>query len=103
MNLFDGIDATSLTERFDMLLQRGGLRVERIVSTGQATPDGQWYDQPQDEWVIVIEGSASLLIEGEPEMELRRGDHVLLPARCRHRVTRTDPDQPTVWLAVHFG
>jgi len=26
---------------------------------------------------------------------------VVIPARCRHRVEWTDPDQETVWLALH--
>ena len=70
---------------------------------GQASPPGFWYDQPQDEWVIVLRGAAGLLVEGEPEQRLGPGDFVFLPARKRHRVTWTGPDEPTVWLAVHFG
>lgn len=100
MNLFDEIDPRAATERFDALLERPGLRIERIVSSGQATSPGEWCDQAEDEWVIVIEGSAVLTIEGRGEFMMARGDHVHLPARCRHRVERTEA--PTIWIAVHF-
>ena len=90
-------------ERFDELLCGGGFRLERIVSTGQATPAGQWYDQDHAEWVLVLRGSAELQFEGEAEaVQLGPGDYVLIPAHCRHRVQWTDPCDPTVWLAVHF-
>lgn len=89
-------------ERIDTLLARPGVRIERIVSTGQASAPGFWYDQPQDEWVCVIAGSASVLIEGEgtPRV-LKPGDWLELPAHKKHRVEWTDAAQPTVWLAVH--
>lgn len=90
-------------EIFDLLVERPGLRIERIVSTGQTTPEGQWYDQEADEWVLVIAGAARLRIEGEgTDRELGEGDWILLPARCRHRVTWTRSEPPTVWLAIHF-
>lgn len=95
-------DATS-GEVFETLLDRGGVRIERIVSHGQSTPAGQWYDQEWDEWVLLLAGRAGILIEGEPaSRELGQGDHLLLPAHCRHRVEWTTPDGPTVWLAVHW-
>lgn len=103
MNLFAGIDPAANAERFDELLARPGLKIERIVSTGQVTPPGEWYDQPQDEWVAVVAGAAILLIEGGSETRLAAGDHILLPAHVRHRVVWTDPAQPTIWLAVHFA
>ena len=90
-------------ERFDDLLARPGLRIERIVSTGQATPAGEWLDQAWDEWVLLIEGSARLEIAEKPERRLERGDHLLIPAGTRHRVAWTDPDRPTIWLAIHIG
>ena len=90
-------------ERFDELLRGDGFRLERILSTGQASPAGQWYDQDQAEWVLVLRGSAQLQFEGEAEsVELGPGDYVLIPPHCRHRVQWTDPRYPTVWLALHF-
>lgn len=78
-------------------------RNQRIVSTGQVTLEGRWYDQDAHEWVMVVEGAARLRIEGESEeRELGEGDWILLPAHCRHRVTWTRASPPTIWLAVHF-
>jgi cupin 2 domain-containing protein len=103
-NLFDGLSKRLPEEELSALLDEPGLRLERIVSTGQATPSGAWYDQPQPEWVMLLTGSAGLLIAGEPEpRRLGPGDWMLIPARVRHRVEWTDPDQPTVWLTLHYG
>jgi cupin 2 domain-containing protein len=90
-------------EIVDSLVERPGLRVERIMSTGQTTPEGQWYDQETDEWVLLVAGAARLRIEGEgTDRKLGEGDWILLPAHCRHRVTWTQAEPPTVWLAIHF-
>jgi len=90
-------------EVFDTLLRGGKFRLQRIVSNGQAMPPGQWLDQDDDEWVVVVAGSAVLSVEGmEHTHALTPGDWLLLPAHCRHRVEWTDPDRPTVWLALHW-
>lgn len=78
----------------------GNVRVERVISHGHATPDGQWYDQEQDEWVAVITGEAVIGYDGGGETRLGAGDHVLIPKHVRHRVLRTS--SPCVWLTV-FG
>lgn len=103
-NLRQGLPQQRLADEIvDVLAARGAVRVERIVSTGQATPAGTWYDQGTDEWVLVASGAARLRIEGEDaDRELGEGDWLVLPAHCRHRVTYTQADPPTVWLAVHF-
>nr|WP_310618247.1 cupin domain-containing protein [Pantoea cypripedii] len=90
-------------ETFEQLLQRPNLRIERIVSTGQASPPDFWYCQTQGEWVLIVQGEAGLQLEGEAERRLRPGDFVDIPAGCRHRVNWTAADQPTVWLAIHYG
>ncbi len=102
-NLLVNIPARSGEELFETILETSGARIERIISYGQSTPEGEWYDQEDDEWVLLISGSADLLIEGESEPRcLCAGDYLLLPARCRHRVLRTDTEEKTVWLAVHI-
>ena len=101
-NLLADIPSRLDDERVTDLLSRPGVRIERIVSTGHASPPGFWYDQPQDEWVLLIAGSAGVLIEGEAATRiLRAGDWLELPAHVRHRVEWTEADKPTVWLAVH--
>ena len=78
-----------------------GMRLERIVSHGQASPEGFWYDQTEAEWVTVLTGRTRIrLAEQASSITLGPGDTLYLPAHCRHRVEWTDPDQPTVWLAV---
>ncbi len=86
-----------------ILAEAPGARVERIVSMGQASPAGFWYDQDRTEWVILLQGAAGLLIEGEErERSLSPGDYVEIPPGVRHRVEWTLADRPTVWLAVHW-
>jgi cupin 2 domain-containing protein len=103
INLFDDLPRHADTELFTELLSREGVRIERIVSTGQSTPADQPYHQEHDEWVLLVIGSAGLWIEGEGERDLGPGDHVLIPAGRPHRVTWTAQGGPTVWLAVHFA
>ena len=86
-----------------MLAEGGGIRIERIVSAGQATPADVPIRQDQNEWVIVLQGEAGLRIEDSAEAVLKAGDHILIERGKRHWVTYTAKDKPTVWLAVHFG
>lgn len=102
-NIFADLPAGAEEEHFSDLLKRPGVRIERIVSTGQASPPGFWYDQGWDEWVIVLAGSAGVVVEGQPELSLLPGDSMFLRAHTRHRVAWTDSEKPTVWLAVHIG
>jgi len=100
-NLLASLPSARDAEVSQVLLAGKGVRFERIVSLGQASPEGFWYDQEEAELVIVLSGRARLTIAGESEDRvLGLGDAVLLPIRCRHRVAWTDPDHPTVWLAL---
>lgn len=92
--------APEAAERFEDLLIRPGVRIERIVSSGQSTPPGEWMDQAWDEWVMLASGRAELTLEGDGPLTLSPGDHLLIPAHRRHRVDFTET--PTVWLAVHL-
>ncbi|MGF6772790.1 cupin 2 domain-containing protein [Paraburkholderia sp. GAS199] len=110
-NLFDLGAATGAGEYVETLLQRdgadgvggaGGISVERIVSTGQASPPGFWYDDPRAEWVVLLSGAAALEFEGAAELHrMQPGDHVLIEAHRRHRVAWTSDTAPSVWLAVY--
>ena len=101
-NLFADLPSSLPDELVQILAVASGVRIERIVSHGHASPPGFWYDQPQHEWVMVVTGAARLRFEDGP-VEMRPGDHVTIPAHARHRVEWTTPDGPTVWLAVHYG
>jgi len=103
-NLFAGLPTLpAATEELVTLLEKPGLRIERIVSTGQVSPEGFWYDQLQDEWVVLLSGAAGLRFENETEIrKLKPGDWLHIPAHTKHRVEWTDANAPSVWLAVHF-
>ena len=101
-NIFADMPDSRKDELIEAILEAPGLRIERIVSHGQSSPDGFWYDQEDNEWVIVLRGNAGLRFEGrEDVLALKPGDHIRIDRRRRHRVEWTDPDQETVWLAVH--
>lgn len=102
-NLLNPFETPPTEEVFEELFRGGAFRVERIVSTGQATREGQWYDQQHTEWVVLLSGSAVLRFEGETEgRTLVPGDAVNIPAFCRHRVDATAVGQESVWLAIHY-
>jgi cupin 2 domain-containing protein len=102
VNLLNDLPAHADKEIFTELLSRQGLRIERIVSTGQCTPLDKPYRQAHDEWILLLAGSAGLRIEGEDERSLRPGDHLLIAANRSHWVTWTAKDEPTIWLAIHL-
>ena len=102
-NLFSNIPDKLPEELLETLLESKGVRVERIVSRGHATSDGEWYDQSWDEWVVLLSGSAVLSFSGREDILLKPGDYLLLPAGLKHRVSWTEPDVGSVWLAIHFN
>lgn len=100
-NLFASIPAKLPEEMTQTLMDHGCARIERIVSRGQSSPDGFWYDQQEYEWVVLLAGSAGLEIEGEQDIHiLKPGDFIYLPAHLRHRIAWSDPDTETIWLAI---
>lgn len=102
-NLYRKIPADTKEEIFEPLLQTRHFRLERIVSKGQATPPGEWYDQAMEEWVVLLKGSAGLLFEGRAEIKVMEpGDFLHIPSHQRHRVEWTDPKEETIWLALHY-
>jgi len=103
-NVFLNMPNDNQSEIFETIADLKNVRIERIISSGQATPAGQWYDQAQDEWVILLAGSAEISLEEQQEtFKLVAGDYLLIPSHCRHRVECTDQTQQTTWLAVHVG
>ena len=103
-NLFREVPSHLPHELFTTLAESNPVRIERIVSHGHSTAEGEWYDQTQHEWVCVLEGEAWLRFEDEHEpTSMRRGDWINIEAHRRHRVEWTTPAEPTVWLAIHYG
>ena len=103
-NLFRNLPNAEETEAIQILMEEKGVSIERIVSKGERSPEGFWYDQERSEWVLVLRGRGRLLFEeGGEEIEMGPGDWVEIPAHCRHRVEWTAPGEETLWLAVHYS
>jgi cupin 2 domain-containing protein len=103
-NLFADLPISLPEELVEVLAQNPHVRIERLVSTGHASPPGFWYHQDKSEWVVILKGEAELLFEGDSEpIFMQPGDYVNIPAYRKHRVRWTTPAEPTVWLAVFFS
>jgi len=102
MNLFDDVPHHLPEEQLTTLLETPGIRIERIVSHGQTSQEGFWYDQERPEFVVLLTGRARVAFE-DREVELVPGSYLHIPAHRRHRVAWTDPSQPCVWLAIHHA
>jgi len=102
-SLLEGIPTELSEERFDTICATGNVKIERIVSRGHASPEGFWYDQDQNEFVLVVRGSAGLKLENENDIVvLKAGDYFNIGAHVKHRVAWTDSKCETIWLAVHY-
>lgn len=101
-NIFENIPEQLKQECFDTLVRNEHVTIERIVSKGHTSPESGWYEQKRNEWVIVLQGAATIMFENGDQTMLQAGDHLNIPALCKHRVIWTDPDQKTIWLAVHY-
>lgn len=102
-NIFSGVPRKLQNEICQNMVETRTCRVERIISRGQCSPEGFWYDQEQNEWVILLAGRAALRFEGvDGLVELGPGDYLNIPAHKKHRVEWTDRDEASVWLAIHY-
>lgn len=101
-NIYDNVPAILPEELFECLIERENLKIERIISSGHATEEGQWYDQNRSEWVLLLKGEAIIRYEDGNTVTMKSGDFVNIPAHRRHRVEWTPPDSTTIWLAIHY-
>ena len=106
-NIFSSLSSDLKHEVFDELLRAENartLRIERIVSKGHTSPETGWYDQKENEWVLVLEGAGTILFaEDNQRVTLRKGDYFHIPAHTKHKVVWTEPKELTIWLAVHYS
>jgi len=104
-NIFEVLSFPQKTdsEIFEKIISSPNLLIEKIISTGQITPPDQWYDQPQNEWVILLQGEAILTYENGSNFHLKTGDYLLIPSHVKHRVDYTSDHPPCIWLAIHFN
>lgn len=101
-NIFDDIPEDLRREVVESLVDNDKVTIERIISKGHTSPDSGWYDQDSNEWVIVLKGAAVLSFADESTVKLEAGDHINISAHEKHRVSWTDPDIETIWLAIHY-
>ncbi len=101
-NIFASIPDNLQQEVLEQIVHAGQVKIERIISQGHTSPESGWYDQEQGEWVILLQGGAKIAFEDGSETELTAGDYINIPAHTRHRVSWTDPETETIWLAVHY-
>lgn len=102
-HLFERIPAELPSEAVEVLTAGGRTRIERIVSKGHSSPADFWYDQDEDEWVLLLKGAARLRFEqGDGVVHMQPGSYVHIAAHERHRVEWTLEDAETVWLAVFY-
>jgi len=101
-NIFSDIPKLLSEEQFDTLLRSKSIKIERIISKGHASPKIGWYKQQQNEWVVVLKGSAIITIKDAEQITLEEGDYYHLPAYIEHKVSWTKPNIETIWLAVHY-
>ncbi|MFN2268600.1 MAG: cupin domain-containing protein, partial [Desulfonatronovibrio sp.] len=103
-NIYENLPRADYQEHFEDIHKSKVVRIERIISLGQATPEGEWYDQDWDEWVVLLKGQAGILIYGQEKVkELSPGDYIFLSSGLKHRVEWTSVNEPCVWLAIHFN
>lgn len=100
-NIFQLPSKIPLEEIFETLIATENILIERIISTGQTTPPGKWYNQERDEWVILLQGEAQLSYDDGTAIQLQAGDYLLIPAHQKHRVEYTSSEPSCIWLAVH--
>ncbi len=102
-NLFSSIPDRLTAELFETLVDSGGTRIERIISESNASPEGFWYDQDENEWVVLLKGKAALKFYDDKQILIMNpGDWVEIPAHLKHRVEWTDPVEKTVWVGVFY-
>ncbi len=101
-NIFDNMPSDLTSEAFSNLLKTDAIKIERIISKGHKSPESGWYNQQQNEWLLLIKGRAVLTFEDQSERKLEAGDYLNIPAHQKHKVSWTDPDIETVWLTVHY-
>ena len=103
-NILSDLPNIVAEEIFETLLDRNNIKIERIISFGQSSPEGYWYNQELNEWVVLLSGSATILFDGdEKEILLKPGDYIFIPAKVKHRISWTDRNQKSVWLAIFFN
>ena len=104
-NIFADLPQQIGAEDFFRLFQSGSTNVERIVSRSHCSPPDFWYDEPEDEWVIVLRGHATLDFEKGESVELETGDYLTIPRLLLDRLKqrRSFEAQPIARKPLEFS
>ena len=100
-NIFDKIIVDKEEENFFEIFKNETIKIEKIVSNGQISPENFWYEQEKSEFILLLEGFAILEFENR-EVELKKGDCLNIEAMEKHRVKFTSLNEPTIWFAVFY-
>lgn len=100
-NIFQNIPESAEKEIFEVLAKSENAKIERIISNGPESSSDEWYDQNENEWVVLLKGKAKLIFEND-EKVLEPGDHILIKPHRRHKVVILEEKETTIWIAVHF-
>ncbi|MCP3870593.1 MAG: cupin domain-containing protein [Gammaproteobacteria bacterium] len=101
-NIYQQIPVDTPSEVFEILVDKGDVKIERIISRGHKSPDKGWYNQDREEWVMVLKGDASIAFEDDTVVHLHAGDYLNIPAHRKHKVIHTSTLPETIWLAVFY-
>lgn len=101
-NIFNNLPIDPSQEHFTDIIHSNNVRIERIVSYAESSASKEWYDQEENEWIMVLQGSAAIVFEDAQIVTLKTGDNILIPTHKKHRVIKTSPDEATIWLAIFY-
>ncbi len=101
-NIFNTIPTNLSEELFEDIISKDKIKIQRIVSQGHITIEGEWYDQDDNEWVIVLQGAATISFKDEDDISLKTGDYINILAHKKHRISWTSESEKTIWIAVHY-
>ena len=89
-------------EEIENILRHGNVRIERITGSGAVSPDGFWFDQDENEWVMLLQGDAVIEFTDGTKTQMTAGSYISLPAHEKHRLVYTSSDPACIWLAFFW-
>jgi len=101
-NVFIAAGWDKVKEYYETLVERPGFRVERIMSAGHTSPAEGWYEQNENETVVLLKGHAVLEFENDRKVEMNVGDMLTIQQYEKHKVAYTSKNPECVWLAVFW-
>jgi len=101
-NMYEDLPENLRDEIIQVIAENSNIKIEKIISHGQSSPQNFWYDQEQNEFVLLLKGSAELLFENDEQVKMNEGDYIIIPSHKKHRIEKTSETEKTIWLAIHY-